>query len=289
MLQRVGIRSFGSTVALFFAFFLLSRESLNAALISDTLREHQVIRDNLFKTLSASATNYTFKYVVIDLPAGTIPGKDFSIPVSHIRYESTVLFGFDQFLLQPNAEPVVRDLAKVILQDTALRSFLIVGHTDSVGADEYNVSLSKKRAFTVAASLQAAGVNPRYIHIIPMGKEQPFATNSTPDGRKLNRRVEFFISDIPEATLIAVQRIRFNPCFRNDYITEGNPAAVPCDDTPRRIPIFSLYSDSKPTGQINLTSKPPERSRLPDTPVVRPSIKELEESDPNAKEAPHAN
>src|SRR5262249_8183406 len=160
--------------------------------------------------------------VVIELPAGTIPGKDYPIPVSHIRYESTVFFGFDQFVLQPNAEPVIRDLAKVIIQDTALRSLLIVGHTDAVGTDEYNVSLSKKRALTVATSLQAAGVNAKYIHIIPMGKQQPYATNSTPDGRSLNRRVEFFVSDIPEATIAAVQRIPFNPCFRNDYNVDGN-------------------------------------------------------------------
>ena len=141
------IRSFGSAVALFFAFFLLSSESLNAALISDTLREHQVVRDNLFNTLSAEATNYTFKYVVIVLPAGTIPGKDFPIPVSHIRYESTVFFGFNESTLQPNAEPILRDFAKVILKDTALRSLLIVGHTDSIGDDAYNVNLIQKARF----------------------------------------------------------------------------------------------------------------------------------------------
>src|SRR5262249_41393830 len=161
------------------------------------------------------------------------------------------------FVLQPNSEPVVRDLAKAIAQDTALRSLLIVGHTDAVGTDEYNVSLSKKRAFTVATSLQAAGMNGKYIHIIPMGKQQPFATNSTPDGRRLNRRVEFFISDIPEATIAAVQRIPFNPCFRNDYNVDGNPSVVDCDDTPKRIPIFSPSSESKSIGQLNLSSKPP--------------------------------
>ena len=80
LLQRASIRSFASAVALFFAFFLLSRESPNAALISDTLREHQVVRDNLFNTLSAAATNYTFKYVVIVLPAGTIRAKIFQFP-----------------------------------------------------------------------------------------------------------------------------------------------------------------------------------------------------------------
>ena len=269
----MGIRSFGSAVALFFAFFLLSRESLNAALISDTLREHQVIRDNLFNTLSATAANYTFKYVVIVLPAGTIPGKDFPIPVSHIRYESTVLFGFNESTLQPNAEPILRDFAKVILKDPALRSLLIVGHTDSIGDDAYNVNLSKQRTFTIATTLQASGIG-KFIHIIPMGKQQPFATNSTREGRQLNRRVEFFISDIPEATETAVRLIRFNPCFRNDH-----EAGAPCDDTPKRIPIFSPDSDSKPVGQLNLTAKVPERSRIPDITIERPSLKDLNDSD----------
>jgi outer membrane protein OmpA-like peptidoglycan-associated protein len=265
--QRSSIRSFASAVALFFAFFLLSKESPNAALISDTLREHQVARDNLFNTLTAGATNYTFKYVVITLPAGTIPGKDFPIPVSHIRYESTVFFAFNESTLQPNAEPVLRDFAKVILKDTGLRSLLIVGHTDSIGEEAYNVNLSKKRAFTVAATLQASGVIGKYIHIIPMGKQQPFATNSTREGRQLNRRVEFFVSDIPEATETAVRLMRFNPCFRNDH----EPGA-PCDDMVKRIPIFSPDSDSRPVGQLNLTAKAPERSRLPDVTLERPSL-----------------
>jgi outer membrane protein OmpA-like peptidoglycan-associated protein len=272
--QGSGIRGFASALALLFAFALLSKDALHAALIGDTLREHQVIRDNLFKTLSASATNYTFKYVVIVLPPGTIPGKDFPIPVSHIRYESTVLFGFNEFVLQPNAEPILNDFAKIILNDTALRSLLIVGHTDSVGDDAYNVNLSKKRAFTVATNLQAAGVAGKYIHIIPMGKQQPFTTNSTREGRQLNRRVEFFISDVPEATVTALQNLRFNPCFRND-----NEPGAPCDDAVKRIPIFSPDSDSKPVRQLNLTSKLPERSPIPDVTRERPSLKDLNDSE----------
>ena len=184
MSRRVNFRSFYflmGAVALVVPAFL-NTPKLTAAPSNDTLSQHQAARDALFKTLTASATNYTFKYVVINLPAGAIPGRDFPIPVSHIRYESTVFFRFDEFALQPNAKQILRDLAQVIQQDTPLRSLLIVGHTDSVGTDEYNRTLSKKRAFTVAMSLQAAGVNVKYIHIIPMGKEQPFATNSTAEG-----------------------------------------------------------------------------------------------------------
>ena len=208
-----------------------------------------------------------------------MPGKNFSIPVTHIRYDTTVLFAFNQFTLQPNAGPIIRDLAQVILRDAELRSLLIVGHTDSIGADEYNVVLSKSRAFTVAQSLQAAGVNGKYIGIIPMGKEQPVATNSTVDGRALNRRVEFFISDIPEATEKAVQLIPFNPCFRNDQNAGEGLPAVGCDNTLKRIPIYSLGSDTKPRSLFDL--KPIERPRLPDNSLDRPSLRDFERPAPN--------
>jgi outer membrane protein OmpA-like peptidoglycan-associated protein len=268
-----------SAIALIVVFALLNIPTSNAAGSNDALSQHQANRDALFNTLNASATKYTFKYVVIDLPAGAVPGKDFSIPVSHIRYESTVFFAFDQYVLQPDAEPIVQDLAKIIVQDTALRSILIVGHTDSAGPDSYNVTLSKNRAFTVATDLQKAGVTGKYIHIIPMGKEQPYATNSTVEGRRLNRRVEFFISDIPEATEKAVQLIRFNPCFRSDYSVDRSSTTAPCDDSLKRIPIFSLDSNTKPTGLLNLSAKPPERPRLPNNPLNRPSLQDL--LDPN--------
>jgi outer membrane protein OmpA-like peptidoglycan-associated protein len=107
------------------------------------LKQHQAAREALFKTLEASATNYKFQYVVINLPAGVVPGKNFKIPVTHIRYNSTVFFAFDQFALQPTAEPIVKDFSQALKQDAGLRSLLIVGHTDAVGTDEYNVILSK--------------------------------------------------------------------------------------------------------------------------------------------------
>ena len=65
----------------------------------------------------------------------------------------------------------------------------VVGHTDSTGDAGYNQSLSEQRAAAVQAFLKAAYPNVN-ITSSGLGEETPVATNSTPEGRQLNRRVE---------------------------------------------------------------------------------------------------
>jgi len=68
----------------------------------------------------------------------------------------------------------------------------IVGHTDSVGSNQYNFKLSRKRAEAVKAKLLEFGLaEDRIVGIEAMGEEQPIATNDTKEGRAENRRVEF--------------------------------------------------------------------------------------------------
>jgi len=68
----------------------------------------------------------------------------------------------------------------------------IVGHTDSVGSNQYNFKLSKKRAEAVKAKLLEFGLaEDRILGIEAMGEEEPIASNDTKEGRAENRRVEF--------------------------------------------------------------------------------------------------
>jgi outer membrane protein OmpA-like peptidoglycan-associated protein len=253
----------------------IGAKAAHAAPERDSLIQNQAERDALFKALKESASNYSFKYVVINLPPGTFPGKNYIIPVSHIRYDSTVLFSFNSSTLEAGAELILRDLVSVVAKDPTLRSLLVVGHTDSIGTDDYNTALSKRRAFTVASKLQAAGVNGKYVGVIPMGKAQPIATNKTEEGRAQNRRVEFFISDVPEATEKAVELAPFNPCFRNDQNAAADSPSVKCDTTLVRVPIYGVDSENKARGIIPLRGKPDERPKLPIVILTRPSLQEL--------------
>lgn len=67
---------------------------------------------------------------------------------------------------------------------------LIEGHTDNTGTDQYNVELSKKRAYAVSDFLVLQGVAQKRFDIKWYGKDQPKYPNDTDANRQLNRRVE---------------------------------------------------------------------------------------------------
>ena len=74
-----------------------------------------------------------------------------------------------------------------------LKSIRVVGHTDSVGTAQSNLSLSYARANSVAAYLASRGVNRQLINTQGLGETQPIADNRTHQGRAQNRRVEIRI------------------------------------------------------------------------------------------------
>lgn len=77
------------------------------------------------------------------------------------------------------------------------RSVVIEGHTDSVGSEDYNSSLSERRAGSVRGYLLKRGVDASRITTQGMGESTPVATNDSAGGRQQNRRVEIIVSNPP--------------------------------------------------------------------------------------------
>ena len=74
------------------------------------------------------------------------------------------------------------------------RLFVIAGHTDSVGAEDYNYQLGQRRAERVAGYLVGKeGVDPTQVRVVSYGASKPIADNSTSRGRRSNRRVEILV------------------------------------------------------------------------------------------------
>jgi hypothetical protein len=101
-------------------------------------------------------------------------------------------------------------IAENMKRDVPDAALTVLGHTDAIGSDAYNIDLSRRRAEAVMRALVARGVNPDQLSEVAIGKRQPIAPNDTAEGRALNRRVEFMISPALSANLAAVQQ-RFVP------------------------------------------------------------------------------
>ena len=80
------------------------------------------------------------------------------------------------------------------LRENPASNVLVIGHTDNVGATDYNQALSERRAAAVARILTSNGVAAGRVATVGRGYAQPVASNDTPGGRAQNRRVEIVIT-----------------------------------------------------------------------------------------------
>ena len=108
--------------------------------------------------------------------------------------ESAFRFEFDKSDLRTENRETLSRIAGVLLASDGYRIF-VDGHTDDVGTDEYNKSLSERRAATVRKYLVEAGIPSEVITTQGFGKQQPLANEKSRDGRAQNRRVEIGIVD----------------------------------------------------------------------------------------------
>jgi outer membrane protein OmpA-like peptidoglycan-associated protein len=105
-----------------------------------------------------------------------------------------VFFDFNKAKLKPAALKMLETYFKTSGQENLIDSIYVEGHTDSVGTDTRNLQLSRQRCESVQTWLQQNNIVAKdQIQIHPFGEVRPVATNSTPQGRALNRRVEMII------------------------------------------------------------------------------------------------
>lgn len=105
---------------------------------------------------------------------------------------SDVLFDTGQFSLKPGAREKLSKISGIVLAYPTLK-LEVEGHTDSVGTDALNQTLSQNRANAVRDFLVMQGIKTD-ISSTGFGKTQPVATNDTAAGRQQNRRVELVVS-----------------------------------------------------------------------------------------------
>ena len=112
------------------------------------------------------------------------PGK--TIQLKNIYFE------FDKDELMPRSFVELNKLLKIMRANPKL-VIEIVGHTDALGDDAYNLELSRRRALSVVQFLQENKINKNRLRSHGEGESKPVASNETEEGRAQNRRVEFVV------------------------------------------------------------------------------------------------
>ena len=128
--------------------------------------------------------------IVREVSAPEVPtgNHDIDHPVI-TSISAEALFDTAMDVIRPEAKPQLLEVVKWMQEHPGV-GVLVEGHTDNVGGKEYNMNLSFRRAQSVKNFLVSNGARPSLITIDGFGYSRPVATNDTPEGRQLNRRVE---------------------------------------------------------------------------------------------------
>ena len=126
-----------------------------------------------------------------EIPGAVVERVDNGIVVTFDE-NSGVYFDTNKSNINSASQATLNKLAGVFVEypDT---NILVVGHTDNVGAEDYNLTLSKNRAYAVTNYLTGKGLSGGRFTTNWFGEGQPMYDNSTIEGRAKNRRVNVAI------------------------------------------------------------------------------------------------
>ena len=115
--------------------------------------------------------------------------------VVRVTMTNQTAFDTDSTNIKPGFHTTMDKLADVVVRYNKT-TLTVVGHTDSVGADDYNQKLSERRALSVAHYLEQKRIDSMRLAISGKGETQPVASNASEGGRQANRRVEIYLEPV---------------------------------------------------------------------------------------------
>ncbi len=158
--------------------------------------------DNL--DIVESAADYGIEFSATDAAGNTstVTGKPIKVDILVVVTErglkmriSNIQFAFDSDVLRPSGMRVL-DRVIDILNSYQNYDIVIEGHTDDIGEDSYNLTLSEKRAKSVYDYLSKKGISRERLDFIGLGETVPQYPNTNEENRRRNRRVEFLLMKI---------------------------------------------------------------------------------------------
>ena len=157
-------------------------------------------KQQIIKAVKTAENTFSFNYLdplaienpeLINNPDVPVILTEFERKIVTTAFES-LKFNTGEAIIQLESYPHLEKLSKLLLDNTEWR-IRLTGYTDDVGAINFNLLLSKRRAETVKKALVKRGVPLKMILVSYFGEEKPIADNKREEGRTKNRRVEMII------------------------------------------------------------------------------------------------
>lgn len=166
-------------------------------LVNNTLLKAEPIPPKVIiaSNLQLQHTNRNFGILQHTIQISTLSHKtgiSHSVDTTENFIAKNIYFDFDKHTLTANARLELNKLTTYLAQNRNA-NIIITGHTDNTGCNCYNLSLSEKRSEEVVQYLTSKGIKEERMAMFALSEMQPAATNTTTNGRKMNRRVEIEI------------------------------------------------------------------------------------------------
>ncbi len=137
------------------------------------------------------------KNLAKEIQAGQARVEKLPNDVVRVTMTSQTAFDTNSADIKPGFQSTMDKLADVVVR-YGKTSLTVVGHTDNIGAADYNQGLSERRALSVARYLESQQVNGMRLATAGKGESQPAASNANEAGRQANRRVEIYVEPVVE-------------------------------------------------------------------------------------------
>ncbi|MFN3403199.1 MAG: OmpA family protein [Cytophagaceae bacterium] len=159
-------------------------------------------------TVSASRSGYSFNSKNVNIPANSNQKSVINVNIALQKLDvgtrqvlRNLYFGFDKISLRAESYDELKKLV-TLMKENPKMVVEIAGHTDNIGSTTYNKLLSYKRAESVMNYLIKQGIERSRLTAKGYGEEKPLATNDDEEeGRELNRRTEFVITDLSKQAM----------------------------------------------------------------------------------------
>jgi outer membrane protein OmpA-like peptidoglycan-associated protein len=144
----------------------------------------QILEDSMSGVVSNKVLTRGLKVMTVE--------EELTNSIEPERLSLYIYFDFNSAKLKPQGRAQLIEMALTMRSSQNRdRIFMIEGHTDTLGSDEYNLELSRRRAETVRAFLVSQGIVPDRLKIIGVGEARPLIFAGTTKEQAINRRVEF--------------------------------------------------------------------------------------------------